>query len=65
MKNIDEQIGEIIDRAVNYAEFVHGKDAITIKQAVKEFGKIDKDVLRITGESIGSEPLTLDKPEEM
>jgi DNA recombination protein RmuC len=28
----------------------------------KEFGKIDKDVLRITGTSVGLEPLALDKP---
>lgn len=37
----------------------------TYNSAYKEFGKIDKDVLRITGESIGSEPLMIDKPEEM
>lgn len=28
----------------------------------KELGKVDKDVLRITGTGIGLEPLTLDKP---
>ncbi|MEK7147886.1 MAG: DNA recombination protein RmuC [Patescibacteria group bacterium] len=28
----------------------------------KELGKVDKDVLRITGEMAGIEPLTLDKP---
>lgn len=30
----------------------------------KEFGKIDKDVLRITGSSIGAEVALLDRPEE-
>ncbi len=30
----------------------------------KEFGKIDKDVLRITGSKIGLEPLVLEKPNE-
>jgi len=33
--------------------------------ANKEFQKIDKDVLKIAGRSIGSEPLSLEKPEEM
>jgi DNA recombination protein RmuC len=33
--------------------------------AYKELGKIDKDVLRITGEAIGTESQILDKPEEM
>jgi DNA recombination protein RmuC len=32
--------------------------------AYKEFGKIDKDVMRISGEGVGSEPLTLEKPKE-
>jgi hypothetical protein len=31
----------------------------------KEFSKLDKDVLRITGESAGANPLMIDKPEEM
>ncbi len=31
--------------------------------AQKEFGKIDKDVLRITGEGAGLEPLLIDRPE--
>ena len=34
-------------------------------QAYKELGKIDKDVLRITGEAVGIEPKLLDKPEEI
>jgi DNA recombination protein RmuC len=33
--------------------------------ANKEFQKIDKDVVRITGKSIGSEQMMLDKPEEV
>jgi len=31
--------------------------------AYKEFGKVDKDVLRISGEAIGVEPVVLGKPE--
>jgi hypothetical protein len=33
-------------------------------QAYKELGKIDKDVLKITGKAVGMEPMTLDKPKE-
>jgi hypothetical protein len=33
-------------------------------RAYREFGKIDKDVLRITGEAIDTEPLILEKPME-
>lgn len=33
-------------------------------RAYKELNKIDKDVLRITGESSGIDPLSLDKPSE-
>lgn len=32
--------------------------------AKKEFGKVDKDIMKITGEGMGSEGLVLDKPEE-
>ena len=32
--------------------------------ASKELGKIDKDVLRITGEAAGIEPMAIDKPKE-
>lgn len=32
--------------------------------AYKELGKIDKDVLKITGKAVGLEPLALDKPAE-
>ncbi len=32
-------------------------------KAYKELGKIDKDVLKITGEAVGMEPLALERPE--
>ncbi len=32
--------------------------------AKKEFGKVDKDIMRITGEGIASEGMVLEKPEE-
>jgi len=37
----------------------------TYNNSYKEFQKIDKDVLRITGDSVGSEAQMLDKPEEI
>lgn len=37
----------------------------TYNSSYKELNKIDKDVLRITGEAIGIEPEALDKPEEI
>ncbi|MBU2109794.1 DNA recombination protein RmuC, partial [Patescibacteria group bacterium] len=37
----------------------------TYNNSYKEFQKIDKDVLRITGDAVGSEAQMLDKPEEM
>lgn len=33
--------------------------------AQKELGKVDKDVMKITGESMGFEPLALEKPQEL
>jgi len=30
--------------------------------AYKEFGKIDKDITKVTGKSIGSDPNLIDKP---
>ena len=33
-------------------------------KASKELGKIDKDVLRITGAAAGIEPLAIEKPKE-
>lgn len=37
----------------------------TYNTSYKELKKIDKDVLRITGEAIGTEPKVLEKPEEL
>ncbi|RJQ30954.1 DNA recombination protein RmuC [Candidatus Parcubacteria bacterium] len=37
----------------------------TYNSSYKELGKIDKDVLRITGQAIGIEAQALDKPEEI
>ena len=41
-----------------------GTSINTYNIAYKELGKIDKDVLRITGKAAGIEPVALDKPRE-
>jgi len=41
-----------------------GSVVSTYNKASKEFKKIDKDVLRISGEGIDTEVLSLDKPED-
>jgi DNA recombination protein RmuC len=39
-----------------------GTSVNAYNQAYKELGKIDKDVMRITGKEIGTEPLSLEQP---
>ena len=39
-----------------------GTSVSMYNQAYKEFGKIDKDILKITGESVGVQPELLEKP---
>jgi len=41
-----------------------GTTVSSYNKAYKEFGKIDKDVLKISGKEMGSEPLTIEEPEE-
>ena len=42
-----------------------GTSVSMYNSAYKELGKIDKDVLKITGVAVGTEPLTLEKPREL
>ena len=56
LKNYDNyfnKVGNSLSTTVNH-----------FNSASKELGKIDKDVLKITGEGIGSEQMILDKPKE-
>ncbi len=75
-QKISEQAKEIIKQVENlgkhlgsYEEYMEklGKNLGTAvsmyNHAYKEFGKIDKDVLKISGEGIGVEPELLEKPE--
>lgn len=76
-QKISEQAQEIIKQVENlgrhlgsYDDYMQrlGKNLGTTvgmyNNAYKEFKKIDKDVVRITGEAMEVEPLALDKPEE-
>jgi len=53
-ENYMKKLGTHLDTSVNM-----------YNNAYKELGKIDKDVLRITGEAVGIEPKLLDKSEEI
>lgn len=68
VKEIIKNIGDLQKHLVAYEEH-YSKLGKALETAVnkyntagKEFKKIDKDVLRITGTGIDLEPLTLDKP---
>ncbi len=69
-KEIRKRVGELGRHMKVYEEYM-GKIGNTLgttvnhyNRAYKELGKIDKDVMRITGESPGIETETLNKPEE-
>jgi len=67
-KDIIKKIGELQKHLASYEDY-HGKLGKTLGTAVnhyndsnKEFRKIDKDILKITGKTMEIETLTLDKP---
>ncbi len=69
-KDIIKRVGEIGTHLKKYEEY-HNKLGTSLATVVnhyngssKEFKKIDKDVMRITGESNSFEPQLIDKPEE-
>jgi DNA recombination protein RmuC len=68
-KEIQKRVGELGGHIQKYESYMT-KLGTTLGTAVnhyntahKELKKVDKDVTRITGESIGVEPLSLDKPQ--
>jgi DNA recombination protein RmuC len=68
-KEITKRVGELARHLKTYEEF-HGKLGNALSVAVshynssgKEFKKIDKDVLRITGAAAGVEPLSIERPD--
>ena len=67
-EEIRKRVGELGKHLTNYEEFVRkmGNSLSTTvnhyNTSYKELGKIDKDVMRITGENTGIEPELIDKP---
>ncbi|PIU99825.1 MAG: DNA recombination protein RmuC [Candidatus Tagabacteria bacterium CG_4_9_14_0_2_um_filter_41_11] len=70
-KKIRKKVEDLGRHLMSYEQFLKklGNNLGTVvnsyNSSYKEFQKIDKDVLRITGEGIDSEPLAIDKPEEI
>jgi DNA recombination protein RmuC len=69
-KKIGERVNELGKHLLSYDEYMQkvGKNLTTTVSAYnaagKEFGKINKDVYRITGEQLELEVPTVEKPEE-
>ena len=67
-KDIIKQVENLRRHLGNYETFLerlgkHMETTVnTYNIAYKEFGKIDKDVLKITGEAAGIEPLSIEGP---
>src|SRR4030043_1297070 len=62
-----EKLGRHLASFDEYMKKLHNSLGTTVTQfnsAYKEFGKIDKDVVKITGGEKNIEPLALDKPKE-
>jgi len=70
-KEIRQRVEELGRHLMSYEDFMNkigknlGTTVSAYNSASKEFKKIDKDVMRITGKGIEAEVLALDKPEEM
>ncbi len=69
-KDIVKRVGELGSHLKSYEEF-HSKLGNALSTTINhfnksnnEFKKIDKDIMRITGETIEIEKLTLEKPQE-
>lgn len=70
-EEIKKEIEKLTGHLSKYDDFMMkvGKNLdLTVKSyntAYKEFSKIDRDILKITGESIEVEPLVLERPQEV
>jgi len=68
-KDIIKQVDNLRKHLITYEEYFDkiGKNLTTTvgayNHAYKEFGKIDKDVLKITGEAAGIEPVAIEAPD--
>ena len=67
-KEIRKRVGELGRHLASYENYMEklgnhlGTTVNAYNSAYKELGKIDKDVMRISGEAAGIEPVALDKP---
>ncbi len=67
-KEIRRRVGELGRHLASYETYMEklgthlGTSVNAYNSAYKELGKIDKDVMRISGEAAGIEPVALDKP---
>lgn len=67
-KGIVKRVGELSRHLAAYEDYMRrlgiqlGTTVNSYNTAYKELGKIDKDVLRITGQAAGIEPTALDRP---
>ena len=70
VKEIVKRVGELMRHLSSYDNCFKklgthlGTTVNMYNTAYKEFGKIDKDVLKISGKAAGIEPMALDKPKE-
>lgn len=68
-KEIGKRVEELRRHIANYDTYMGklgtqlGTSVRTFNTAYKEFGKIDRDVLKITGKEAGIEPMVLEGPE--
>ena len=69
-KEIVKRVGELMRHLSSYDNCFKklgthlGTTVNMYNTAYKEFGKIDKDVLKISGKAAGIEPMALEKPKE-
>lgn len=70
-KDIIKQVENLRKHLVSYEDYLQrlgknlGTTVSVYNQTYKEFGKIDKDILKITGRGTEAEVLALDKPGEL
>ncbi|HOX21743.1 MAG TPA: DNA recombination protein RmuC [Candidatus Paceibacterota bacterium] len=69
-KGIIKNVGELIRHFASYETYLKkmgnnlGTTVNMYNTAYKEFGKIDKDILKITGKSASIEPLVIESPKQ-
>ncbi|NQU83343.1 MAG: DNA recombination protein RmuC [Parcubacteria group bacterium] len=68
VQGVLKKVGDLQKHMVNYEEYMRkvgnhlGTTVNAYNTAYKEFGKIDKDVAKLTGGDSSSDPMKLDKP---